>query len=259
MWHNADLSPNINARWLPVQRRWHNADTSFSAITCSGKVVQCGPLTQCHYLFREGGLLQLNVCLGIGQDGLQRLAQELLVKVLVLPHQRTEGHRHLHLHASKVLRERKWRRCLRIWWRGQIGSQLNVHQLAFCSVGSRYDLGLPLDLFFLFGSVRQSGLNVQSFRQGWKAHGTNTYKLLVRKKKCCKRRLEVYCMNYPLSQHLDSKVWHLWYTDCGILSNVASCQRVSIQRRQLMWAWSTQYKTAGSTKVYRIKRTMKPH
>ena len=116
-------------------------------------MVQCGPLTQCHYLFREGGLLQLNVCLGIGQDGLQRLAQELLIKVLVLPHQRTEGHRHLHLHARKVLRERKWQICQRIWRRGQIGSQLNVHQLAFCSAGSRYDLGLSPYLFPLFGSV----------------------------------------------------------------------------------------------------------
>ena len=259
MWHDADLSPNTNARWLPVQGRWHNADISFNAITtCSGKVVQCGPLTQCHYLFGEGGLLQLNVCFGVGQDGLQRLAQELLVKVLVLPHQRTEGHSHLHLHASKVLEGKKMTEVSENLATGPMGSQLNVHQLAFCSVGSRYDLGLPPYLFSLSGSEWQSRLNVQSLGQGWKAHGINTYKLLatqVKKKVLQKKARSLLYKLFPVtSQHLDSEV-----CICGILSNVMSCQRTSIKHLQLMWAWSAQYKTIGSTKVYRIKRTMKPH
>ena len=200
-------------------------------------MVQCGPLTQCHYLFREGGLLQLNVCLGIGQDGLQRLAQELLIKVLVLPHQRTEGHRHLHLHARKVLTGKKMTDMSENLATGP--NRFSTQRSPASVLQRRFKVwsGLISIPFFPFWISECARTRMKStWDQYLQASGHTSEK--KRKKKCCRRRLEVYCMNYSLSQHLDSKVWHLWYTDCGILSNVTSCQRVSIPRQQLMWAWS---------------------
>lgn len=59
-------------------------------------------INQC--LVREGGLPELQVLLGVGEDGLQGATQELLVKILRRPHQRRQRHGHLHLHPGKVLK-----------------------------------------------------------------------------------------------------------------------------------------------------------
>lgn len=59
-------------------------------------------INQC--LVGEGGLPQLQVLLGVGEDGLQGATQELLVKILRRPHQRRQRHGHLHLHPGEVLK-----------------------------------------------------------------------------------------------------------------------------------------------------------
>ena len=68
---------------LPAQRK---------LFTSSGRVVyllgEGGLATS--YLFGEGCVLQLDVGLGVREDRLERLAQVLLVKVLVLSDERTQ-------------------------------------------------------------------------------------------------------------------------------------------------------------------------
>lgn len=55
------------------------------------------------YLLSKRGVPQLQVLLCIGQDGLQRAPQVLLVEVLGGSHQGGERHGDLHLHSGKVL------------------------------------------------------------------------------------------------------------------------------------------------------------
>lgn len=50
------------------------------------------------------GLSQLQVFFCIGEDGLQRATQKLLVEILRCSHQRRKRHGHLHLDSGKVLK-----------------------------------------------------------------------------------------------------------------------------------------------------------
>lgn len=56
----------------------------------------------CHLRGQLCGL-HLAVLLGVGQDGAEGAAQELLLHVRRLPHQRRQRHGHLHLHPGEVL------------------------------------------------------------------------------------------------------------------------------------------------------------
>ena len=61
------------------------------------------------YLLREGRVPELEVLLGVGQDGLQGAPQVVLVEALGRPDQRGQGHGHLHLHPGKVLQPQRKR------------------------------------------------------------------------------------------------------------------------------------------------------
>lgn len=60
------------------------------------------------HLVWKCGLSQLQVFFCIGEDGLQRATQKLLIKILRCSHQWWKRHGHLHLDSCKVLKTVPW-------------------------------------------------------------------------------------------------------------------------------------------------------